>query len=67
MPPLPVKKDTMGFYVFCHPNGRFSSAVTVNGRQHYARDYKQFASVNVPDDMIPIEPTDNEYAAAMGW
>ena len=66
MPPLPVEKQN-GFYVFCHPNGRFSNAVTVNGRRHYASDYKQFAGVNVPDDIKPIEPTDSEYLRLMGW
>jgi hypothetical protein len=57
----------MGFYSFCHPNGRFSSAVTVAGRRHYAKDYKQFAGVDVPDDVTSIEPGDNEYARQMGW
>ena len=66
MPPLPVIKQN-GFYVFCHPNGRFSNAITVNGRRHYARDYKAFAGVNVPDDMRPMEPTDSEYLRLMGW
>lgn len=65
MPPLPVIKDAQGFYVFCHPNGRFSTAVKVGHVQHYARDYKQFAGVAV--DVAPIEPPDSEYAAAMGW
>jgi len=67
MPPLPVKRDHMGFYCFCHANGRFSRAVKVGNELRYAADYKQFTGVNVPDDMTPIEPLDNEFAAAMGW
>ena len=65
MPPLPVVKQH-GLYYFKHPTG-FSSAVTVQGRRHYASDYKQHAGVDVPDDVTPIEPGESEFARQMGW
>ena len=65
-PPLPVVKDAMNFYMFIHPNGRFSHAVKMNGVQVYARDYKQYAGAALPE-VAPIEPPDSEYATAMGW
>ena len=65
MPPLPVALQH-GRYVFVHPHG-YSNAVTVNGRRHYARDYKQFAGVDVADDMTPVEPSGREFVEAMGW
>jgi hypothetical protein len=65
MPPLPVERDLMGFWVFCHPDGYFSTAVMVGSVRHYARDYKQYAGVAV--DVTPIEPGELDFAAAMGW
>ena len=65
MPPLPVIKQH-GRYVFVHPHG-YSNAVTVNSRRHYARDYKQFAGVDVADGMTPVEPGESEFARQMGW
>ena len=65
MPPLPVLKQH-GHYVFVHSNG-YSNAVTVNSRRHYARDYKQFAGVDVADGMTPVEPGESEFARQMGW
>ena len=65
MPPLPVALQH-GRYVFVHPHG-YSNAVTVNGRRHYARDYKEFAGVDVADDMTPVEPGESEFARQMGW
>ncbi len=65
MPPLPVILDHMGFYMFEHANGRFSTAITVGGVQHYARDYKQYVGVAI--NTAPIEPSEYEFAAAMGW
>ena len=65
MPPLPVIKQH-GRYVFVHQHG-YSNAVTVNGRRHYARDYKQFAGVDVADDMTPVELSEREFARLMGW
>jgi hypothetical protein len=67
MPPLPVIRDRMGFYMFVHIDGRFSHAVTVNGQLVYAKDYKQYAGVAVPDDTAPIEPGEYEFVQAMGW
>ena len=65
MPPLPVTLQH-GHYVFVHQNG-YSNAVTVNGRRHYARDYKQFAGVDVADDMTPVELSEREFVRQMGW
>lgn len=64
MPPLPVVTQ-YGFYYFTHPNGRFSSAVKVNGKLIYARDYRAYAGQQV--ELAFVELDDNSFSIAMSW
>jgi hypothetical protein len=62
LPPRPVIIDAQGFKVFAKPNGRYSHAVKVNGRQVYARDYQAGA---LPVDDGLVEPDDGDFIAAL--
>lgn len=61
-PPHPVIRDSQGFKMFAHPNGRFSAAVTLDGVQVYARDYPAGA-LPVEDGMV--EPGEHDFIAAL--
>lgn len=65
MPPLPVVTQ-YGFYYFARPNGRFSSAVKVNGELIYARDYRAYAGQQI-EHVEFAEPDDNSFVIAMSW